>query len=46
MEKPEEYISYKKLLIFGSEDSGKTSLTNSIEKEDESDESKSKEGKI
>ena len=32
MEKIEEFLSFKKLLLFGSHSSGKTSLTKSIEK--------------
>lgn len=32
MEKIEEFLSFKKLLLFGSHNSGKTSLTKSIEK--------------
>jgi GTPase SAR1 family protein len=32
MENTSEFASYKKLVIFGSEGSGKTTLTSSIEK--------------
>jgi GTPase SAR1 family protein len=32
MENTSEFVSYKKLVIFGSEGSGKTTLTSSIEK--------------
>ena len=31
MDEPQEFISYKKLLIFGAEKSGKSSLTKSLE---------------
>lgn len=31
MDKPQEYIAYKKLVIFGAKKSGKTSLTKSLE---------------
>ena len=46
MEKIEEYISYKKLLLFGSHGAGKTSLTNSLEKDVSENNSQSLEGKI
>ena len=46
MEKIEEFISYKKLLLFGSHGSGKTSLTKSIEKGVSEENSQSLEGKI
>ena len=45
MNKIEEFISYKKILLFGSCGSGKTSLTKSIEK-DISDESNIEDGNI
>ena len=32
MDKTSEFVSYKKLIIFGSEGSGKTTLTTSIER--------------
>lgn len=31
MDKPQEYLSYKKLIIFGAEKSGKTCLSKSLE---------------
>jgi GTPase SAR1 family protein len=31
MDKSEEYIAYKKLIIFGAKKSGKTSITKSLE---------------
>ena len=46
MKKIEEFISYKKLLLFGSHRSGKTSLTKSIEKGVSEENSQSLEGKI
>ena len=45
MEKIEEFISYKKMLLFGSYGSGKTSLTKSIEKDVSEDDSQIKDGK-
>ena len=41
-----EYVSYKKLLIFGSEGSGKTSLTKRLEKGSFTEESHSEHGNI
>lgn len=46
MEEIEEFISYKKLLLFGSHGSGKTSLTKSIEKGVPEENSQSLESKI
>jgi GTPase SAR1 family protein len=45
MEKTEEFISYKKILLFGSPGSGKTSLIKSIEKDISPDESPEANGK-
>ena len=46
MENPIEYVSYKKLLIFGSEGSGKTSLSKRLEKDSFTQESHSENGNI
>ena len=46
MEEIEEFISYKKLLLFGSHGAGKTSLTKSIEKGVPEENSQSLESKI
>ena len=46
METPIKYTSYKKLLIFGSESSGKTSLTKRLEKDTFQEESHSENGNI
>ena len=46
MENPIKYASYQKLLIFGSEGSGKTSLTKRLEKGSFTEESHSENGKI
>ena len=46
MEKMEEFISFKKLLLFGSHGAGKTSLTRSLEKDASQDDSQSKNRKI
>ena len=45
MDKIEEYISYKKILLFGSCGSGKTSLTKSIEKGVSTDETQTTDSK-
>ncbi len=45
MEINEKFISYKKVLIFGSHGSGKTSLTNSIEKDISGDDEQPIDGK-
>jgi len=45
MDKIEEFISYKKILLFGTDKAGKTSLTKCIEK-GVSDESQKEDGKI
>ena len=46
MENPIKYATYKKLLIFGSEGSGKTSLTKRLEKVSFTQESHSENGNI
>ena len=46
MESPIKYASYKKLLIFGTESSGKTSLTKRLEKGSFTEESHSENGNI
>ena len=46
MEDSLEYATYKKLLIFGSEGSGKTSLTKRLEKGSFTEESHSENGNI
>ena len=46
MENPIKYAIYKKLLIFGSEGSGKTSLTKRLEKGSFTEESHSENGII
>ena len=45
MEKIEEFLSFKKLLLFGSHSSGKTSLTKSIEKGVSTEESQTTDSK-
>lgn len=45
MDKNSEFVSYKKLVIFGSEASGKSSLTASIEKGSFSEQSHTDNGK-
>ena len=45
MEKIEEFLSFKKLLLFGSHNSGKTSLTKSMEKGAFTDESQTTDSK-
>jgi GTPase SAR1 family protein len=46
MEISEEFISYKKILLFGSQGSGKSSLIKSIEKDISEEESPYANGKI
>ena len=46
MESQVKFVSYKKLLIFGSEGSGKTSLTKRLEKGSFQEESPSEHGNI
>ena len=46
MENPIKYATYKKLLIFGSEGSGKTSLTKRLENGSFTQESHSENGNI
>ena len=46
MESPIKYASYKKLLIFGGESSGKTSLSKRLEKGTFTEESHSENGNI
>jgi GTPase SAR1 family protein len=45
MDKTSEFVSYKKLVIFGSEGSGKSTLTSSIEKGAFSEQSHTDNGK-
>ena len=45
MDNTSEFVSYKKLIIFGSEGSGKTTLTTSVEKGVFSEQSHSDNGK-
>ena len=45
MEKIEEFLSFKKLLLFGSHNTGKTSLTKSIEKGVSTDETQTTDSK-
>ena len=45
MDKTSEFISYKKLIIFGSEGSGKTTLKSSIETGVYSEQSHTEDGK-
>jgi GTPase SAR1 family protein len=45
MENIPEFVSYKKVLIFGAEGTGKTTLTKSIEKGSFSEESHTENGK-
>ena len=46
METSSDYVSYKKVLVFGSEGTGKTSFTKRLEQDLFEDESHTKEGKI
>ena len=46
MENTPEFVSYKKLIIFGAEGSGKTSLTKTFEKGNFTNESHSDSGKL
>ena len=46
MENTPEFVSYKKLIIFGAEGSGKTSLTKTFEKGTFTNETHSENGKL
>ena len=46
METSSDYVSYKKVLVFGSEGTGKTSFTKRLEQDLFEDESHTNEGKI
>jgi GTPase SAR1 family protein len=46
METSSDYVSYKKVLVFGSEGTGKTSFTKRLEQDLFEDESHTEEGKI
>ena len=46
METSSDYVSYKKLLVFGSEGTGKTSFTKRLEQDLFEDESHTQDGKI
>lgn len=46
MENTPEFVSYKKLIIFGTEGSGKTSLTRRFEKGSFTEESHTESGKL
>ena len=46
MENKAEFVSYKKVIIFGSQDSGKSSLTSRLEKGSFSTENPTEDGNI
>ena len=46
METSSDYVSYKKVLVFGSEGTGKTSFTKRLEQDLFEDESHTQDGKI
>lgn len=46
METSQDFVSYKKVLVFGSEGTGKTSLTKKLEQDLFENESHTQDGKI